>query len=98
MQAIVIDRGASEHVATTPEYLLNLTEIPPVAVELANETTVTATKLGIAEIDVREKDTLECKAYWIPEIKLNLLFCSKMEEYGLTTTFELGKCKTFGQR
>lgn len=52
---IVIDSRASVHIVMDPGYWSDVTEIARVDAHLANETTVTATIIGIAKIAVRRK-------------------------------------------
>lgn len=74
-------------------YLTDLKEITLVTVELANGTSVTAVEEGIAELDIRRTRLVLCRAYYIPEIKLNLLSCTRKNDHGVTTTFGLVKCR-----
>lgn len=78
-----------------PGYSSNVREIAPVDVVLANVTTVSATKFGMTRIAVRGNIIRECKAYCIREIKLSLLPCTHMDEYGITVMFKPRMCRLF---
>lgn len=92
-QKIIVDSGGSEQVVSDKLYLTDVKEIHPVTVELANGTSVSATKRGIAELEISGRSTVPCRAYSIPGIKLNLLSCSRMEYHSMSTTFGLCKCR-----
>lgn len=87
------DSGTSEHVVMDSGYLSDVRRIVPVDIKLANRTTMTATKVGIAKICVSGKIILKCNANIMLEIKLNLLPCTCLEDYGITFMFRLEMCR-----
>lgn len=91
---IVVNSGVSEHLASDELYLTDIWAVTPVTVELANSTSLTATRKRIAEQDVKKLRKMFCRAECISEIKLNLPSSSRIENHGVTTTLGLGKCKT----
>lgn len=87
-----MDIGATEHVINDEQIMNNIVNTEPLAVQLANGTTVTAYRRGYVRIGIGVKTPRLYRAWLIPEIKLNLLSCSELHERGMSTIFERGKC------
>lgn len=62
-------------------------------VELANRATTTSCSQGYFEDHVGGRLNFLCKVYLVPYLKLNLLSCSRLDDFGITTTVARGKCK-----
>lgn len=44
------------------------------------------------KIDVRGRISFTIRVYLGPTLKLNLVFCVKLDNYGISSTLERGKC------
>lgn len=89
---IIVDGSASVHVVSSHELLTCVQEIPPILLELAKVTTISARYRGVRDIDVGGQVNLTFKEYLVPTLKLNLLSCSQLDDYGITSNFEKGRC------
>lgn len=55
----------------------------------------TASKQSVVRVNLPGMMPIFCKAYYIQSINLNPLPCSRLDEQGVNTIFESGKCKVF---
>lgn len=72
--------------------MTHLEEVEPLTVELANVTTVTAHQYGYIYIDMDVESPSLCTTYLIPDIKINWLSCSWLDDRGLRTKISRKKC------
>lgn len=88
----ILMSGASEYVVSTMEYLTNIELVPKITVELANENMLSSTHRRLVNIDRVGTMPLSCKAYHIPDLNLNLLSCSRSDNYSCATIIAQGRC------
>lgn len=62
-------------------------QIPPIILNLANGNTVGACYRGYLKVQVGIKIKLLTDTYFIPCLKLNLLSCNRLYDFGTTTTY-----------
>lgn len=63
--------------------MIDVEEIWPRAVELANGTTVSAHRRGHVNIEMGTRKPSLCRAYLITEIKLRILSYSRLKAHGM---------------
>lgn len=89
---IVVDSGASAHVVSDWSYRTDIQEVPPITVELASRTSITATLKGRIELNTVIRQGIITNAHYIPTIKMSKLSCSRLDERGVTTKTERRIC------
>lgn len=83
---MIYDSAASERVAAGIKLFHSVTDVEKVEVELANGSTVKSRRQGKVLVDTGILILVLRTVYFIPTLWLNLLSCSSLDEYGITTT------------
>lgn len=78
--------------------LINVQKVLTISVELADGTRATSTLRGRIGIDTGRAWVLVCVAYYIPDMRLNVVCYSTLDEKGVKTTIEQEKCVLFDRR
>lgn len=73
------------------EFLKCVQNIEPISVAFASGTTVIAHHREAYEIEVGGRINLTFKAYLKTSLKLDLVSCSRLDDYGYKTIFERGR-------
>lgn len=89
---ILIDNGASEHVVCGSFFLSNVRQVAAINVELANGANASSTLRGHIGIDTGRARVMVRNVYYIPDMSLNFLSCSRLDEKGVTTTIAQRRC------
>lgn len=82
---MIIDSGASEHVVPNKDYMSDIQNVPRLAVELTNGAIAKLTNMGTVVVDTGGGRILLTRVYYIPNIMLNLLPCSRLYEKRVST-------------
>lgn len=80
---MISESGASEHVANDPELFKTMEKIYPIEVYLANKSIVPARHEGTLSVNIQGVELILYIVYFIPELRLNLIFCSRLDYKGL---------------
>lgn len=92
---MMIDSGASEHVVNDVRFFETIEPIQGIQVELANDTVVTATGKGTVPVDVSGSRIPLTNVHYIPDLKMNLLSCTRLDGDGITSVISRNRCKLF---
>lgn len=91
---IVIDSGASEHVVRERKYFSNLESSYPITVEMADGSKATTRLKGNINVKLYNGIRLMVKdVYYLPQLEMNLLSCSRLDKKAISVLFENGRCK-----
>lgn len=82
----IVDSTTFEHKVRNLKYLWKVVKVPSMHVVLVNGTNATVTHKGQARIDTGSDKTISTTVYLVSSLKFNLTSCSRLDEYGVTTT------------
>lgn len=88
---IVLDGGASEHAVNNLRMLTDIQKITQMPVERPNGTPLKTIHHGLLTVDANGSQ-ISCRGYRIPFIRLNMLSCTRMDDYGITRMIDGSKC------
>ena len=85
----LLDSGASDHLINREDLAVNFNELEePIKISVAkNETFITATKKGTMNVTTNMGIQGTC-VYYCPDVSYNLLSVRRIQQAGLTTTFD----------
>lgn len=97
----IMDSGCTEHISNKSENFTKIENITPIRVYLANNFVVEAKQKGMVSIDIYRSDRGRTKTtrlalsnvLYIPEASVNLISCTQLDKYGISTLFQNGKCE-----
>lgn len=82
---VVVESNTSEHDVKRLDHMSEVEENNQIIVNLANRSTLMATKRRKLIIDLRGLAPVICSTYYIPAENMNLLSCSSLDKRSVTT-------------
>ena len=98
---IIADSGASEHLVNDLQYFENIESTERITIELADGNTATTNRHGTVRVALYEspgdqersaKILKLLKFYYLPQLDMNLMSCTRLDQSNITTSFAQESC------
>lgn len=89
---LVVDSSAPERGVCDLLLLADMEIVAAVSTDLSNATNIQSAQVGTVRVQKRPDQFMSCREYFKSSTSLNLLYCSRIEDFGVSTTIDRAKC------